>query len=46
MVKKNKKHSVRKKSKTDRDRLSTQIVPDKKKKQDKEKCRERIEEND
>ena len=43
---KNKKQSVRKKSKTDRDRLSTQIIPDKKKKQSKDKCREDIKEDE
>jgi len=42
MVKK-KKHSVRKKSKTDRDRLSVQVIPDKKKQQNKKKCRKRVE---
>jgi len=41
---KNKKHTilrVRKVNMTDRDRLSTLIIPDKKKKQNKEKCRKR-----
>ena len=39
---KKKKHSilrVRKSNMTDRDRLSTQIIPDKKKKENKNKCR-------
>jgi len=35
---------VRKVSMTDRDRLSVQIIPDKKKKQSKLKCRKRVEE--
>jgi len=35
---------VRKVNMTDRDRLSVQIIPDKKKKQSKLKCRKRVEE--
>ena len=37
---------VRKKSKTDRGNLHTQIIPDKKKKQSKEKCKEKIREEE
>lgn len=34
---------VRKVSKTDRDRLSTQVIPDKKKNKSKKKCKKQVE---
>ena len=39
--KKNPIQRVRKSSMTDRDRLSTQVIPDKKKEQNKKKCRKK-----
>ena len=43
---KKKKHSilrVRKVNMTDRDRISTQVIPDKKKKESKNRCRKKVE---